>query len=62
MNSLPKLASNCDPPDLYLLSSYDYSHEPLALGKTLSLKIRPGRWLTPIILATQEMEIERMHV
>jgi hypothetical protein len=23
-NCLPRLASNCNPPDLYLLSSYDY--------------------------------------
>jgi hypothetical protein len=26
---LPGLASNHDPPDLYLSSSWDYSHEPL---------------------------------
>jgi hypothetical protein len=30
LNYLPGLASNCDPPDLCLLSSWDYRHEPLA--------------------------------
>jgi hypothetical protein len=30
VNYLPGLASNFDPPDLCLLSSYDYRHEPLA--------------------------------
>jgi hypothetical protein len=34
MNYLPELASNHDPPDLCLLSSWDYGREPLAPGKT----------------------------
>jgi hypothetical protein len=34
---LPRLASNHDPSDLYLLSSWDYRHEPLAPGHILSL-------------------------
>jgi hypothetical protein len=29
---LPRLPSNCDPPDLCLLSSWDYRHESLAPG------------------------------
>jgi hypothetical protein len=29
---LPGLASNCDPPVLYLLSSKNYRHEPLVLA------------------------------
>jgi hypothetical protein len=32
VNYLPRLALNCDPPHLYLLSSKDYRHEPLALS------------------------------
>jgi hypothetical protein len=27
-NFLPGLASNCEPPDLHLCSSWDYRHEP----------------------------------
>jgi hypothetical protein len=27
-NFLPQLALNCDPPDLHLLSSWDYRNEP----------------------------------
>jgi hypothetical protein len=34
MNSLPGVALNCDPPDLCLLSSWDYIGEPLAAGKS----------------------------
>jgi hypothetical protein len=33
MNYLLGLASNCDPPDLCLLNSKNYRHEPLAPGK-----------------------------
>jgi hypothetical protein len=32
-NYLPRLALNLDPPDLCLLSSYDYRREPPAPGK-----------------------------
>jgi hypothetical protein len=32
MNYLPELAWNHDPPDLSLLSSYDYCYEPLVPG------------------------------
>jgi hypothetical protein len=39
MNYLLGLASNCDPPDLRLLSIEHYRHEPLALGwKTFFMK------------------------
>jgi hypothetical protein len=34
VNYLARLASNFDPPDLCLLSSEDYKHEPLAPGKS----------------------------
>jgi hypothetical protein len=34
VNYLPRLASNPNPPDLCLLSSWDYWHEPLAPGST----------------------------
>jgi hypothetical protein len=32
INFLPRLAENLDPPDLCLLSSWDYRHEPLCLA------------------------------
>jgi hypothetical protein len=31
------LVSNCNPPDLYLLSSYNYRYEPLVPSKDLFL-------------------------
>jgi hypothetical protein len=34
MNYLPRLTSNCDPPDLCLLSSQDYRREPLVPSLT----------------------------
>jgi hypothetical protein len=33
-NYLPELASNRDPPDFCLLSSWDYRHEPLVPSPT----------------------------
>jgi hypothetical protein len=36
MNYLPGLASNHDPPDFCLLSSWDYRCEPLAPGLALN--------------------------
>jgi hypothetical protein len=41
MNYFPRLASNPDPADLCLLSSYDYRSEPLSPGLTLTLS-RPS--------------------
>jgi hypothetical protein len=38
VNYLPRLASNIDPPDFYLLSSWDYKCEPLVPGCLLVLK------------------------
>jgi hypothetical protein len=38
---LPGLASNCNPPDLCLLSSWDYRSEPQAPGPSLTLNERP---------------------
>jgi hypothetical protein len=38
---LPRLASNCDPPDLHLLSSKDYRLEPLVPS---SENIFNGSW------------------
>jgi hypothetical protein len=32
---LSRLPSNCDPPDLHLLSNWDYRHESLHLAKSL---------------------------
>jgi hypothetical protein len=39
MNYLLGLASNCDPPDLCLLTSQDYRHESLAPGWDGPLKL-----------------------
>jgi hypothetical protein len=33
MNYLPRLASNLNPPDLYILSSCDYRHESQVPGQ-----------------------------
>jgi hypothetical protein len=48
MNYLPRLASNYDPPDLCLMSSYDFRCEPPVLSLTfffffavLGLELRP---------------------
>jgi hypothetical protein len=38
MNYLPELASNHEPPDLYLLSSKDYRCEPPALSSQAGLE------------------------
>jgi hypothetical protein len=40
---LSGLASNCNPPDLCLVSSYDYRHEPLAPGYIAVLNFR--KWI-----------------
>jgi hypothetical protein len=37
-NYLPRLTSNCNPPDLCLLSSKDYRREPLAPGPEIKAK------------------------
>jgi hypothetical protein len=44
---LPRLTSNCNPPDLYLLSSLDYRHEPPVPGwlQTLDLPASVSRML-----------------
>jgi hypothetical protein len=35
---LPRLALNCDPPDLCLLSSWNYRREPLVPGSNFVFK------------------------
>jgi hypothetical protein len=50
-NSLPRLASNCDPPNLCLPSGWDYRCEPQTPSKLLFLYLKKGmmpsrhRWL-----------------
>jgi hypothetical protein len=41
-NYLPRLTSNCDPPDLSLPSSWDYRSEPLAPSGILSFNLSFG--------------------
>jgi hypothetical protein len=40
-NYLPRLASNLNPPDLCLLSSWDYRGEPLVPGSGIKFKRVP---------------------
>jgi hypothetical protein len=42
---LPRLASNHDPPDLYLLSSWDYRCEPKFFGSVIIFSSSISGWL-----------------
>jgi hypothetical protein len=53
-NFLPGLALNCDPPDLYLLSSWDYRCEPGY--RLLEIKQNWAWGRNSVFLASQEAE------
>jgi hypothetical protein len=62
MKSLPGLASYCDPPDLCLLSSWDYRSEPPAPGSKFILLLglaHPHCYMADVLNGAGEFQQQR---